>query len=168
MDGIAARSGVSKRTLYSWHQDKSGLFRTCIVEGVYDLRLPKLDPALELGAALTAYGTAVLQAISTDFSMCMSRLLFRESSEFEEVRTALVTGGDIMSRPIADYFAARGASSEAALDLAELFMVATTAKVQKATIRQYPPPGPAECGRHLEMVVGLFERGIVTLLPSAR
>jgi TetR/AcrR family transcriptional repressor of mexJK operon len=168
MDRIAASSGVSKRTLYFWHEDKSALFRTGIVEGVLDLKLPTLNPSLDLRVALMEYGAVLLPAVSTEFSMRMSQLLFREGAEFEEVRRALMTGVSIMSRPVADYLVTRGMPPEPAFELAELFMVATTSKVQKATVGYAPPPNPVENMRHLELVVGLFGKGIAELLPPKR
>lgn len=160
MHSIATAAGVSKRSLYLWHSNKAGLFRACITEGTIDLQLPRLDPALEPRAALTTFGAVLLPAVSTRYAMDMTRLLFREASDSAEVREALIEGARIISRPIVEYLQARGFPADSASHMAEIFMMALTARINRAALQREEPPDITANVEHLTLVVQLLCEGL--------
>lgn len=167
MHSIAVAAGVSKRSLYLWHGNKSALFRACITEGTIELKLPRLDPALEPRAALTAFGAVLLPAVSTRYAMDMTRLLFREASDSADVRAALVAGAEIISRPIVEYLTARGFSPTRALHLADIFMIVLTARINRAALHGEDPPDITANVEHLAVVVQLMCDGLPPREPIA-
>lgn len=162
MARIAAQAGVSKRTLYLWHQDKAALFQTCVVEGTRDLQLPSLDSSLDIPAALMTYGAVLLPAVSNAFSIDMTRLMFREGPDFAEVREALSDGSRMITAPVATFLMAKGYAATEAQSLADIFVVGATALVQRIVVQGGEPPDLAENIAHLTTVVRLFTTGLST------
>ncbi|NYD89149.1 TetR/AcrR family transcriptional regulator [Sphingomonas melonis] len=160
MERIARSAGVSKRTLYLWHRDKAALFEACIVDGTAELDLPPLDPGTDLEASLHEYGAALLPALSSDYSLKMTRLLFREGPEFEAVRHALEVGSGLITAPVADLLAQRGIAADDAGRLAEAFIVMLLSGIQRAAAAGTSAPDADDGMRHLNFVIRLFREGL--------
>ena len=93
VDAIAARAGVSKRTVYSHYADKERLF-LAVVEDTYnalmsqvrDIADRELDQPGDARQKLTAFVTSVARAISgSDERAALIRLIISEAPRFPEL-----------------------------------------------------------------------------------
>jgi AcrR family transcriptional regulator len=160
VDQIAKKAGVAKRSIYLWHRDKASLFEACIVEGMTGIELPQLDPAVDLSTSLTTYGAVLLPALSTEYSLNMSRLLFREAPEFDAVRKALTAGRRLIVAPVYHVLVGRGLAAHDASKLAEAFVATVVSGIQAAIVEGVAAPENSESMRHLEFAIRLFIGGL--------
>lgn len=99
MDEIAARSGVSKQTVYKHFTSKEALFTAVMGQmmGAADTAvhqaLPKVEGRAELEAYLTAYGTRLLSVAVTPGLMQLRRLVIAEAQRFPDLARDLYTRG---------------------------------------------------------------------------
>ena len=77
MDAIAQAAGVSKRSLYLWHEDKAALFRACLAAGVERFPLPQFSDPAEAEADLRAFGVALLTEFTRPSTVGMARFSSR-------------------------------------------------------------------------------------------
>lgn len=160
MDAIAQAAGVSKRTLYLWHEDKAALFRACLRAGVERFPLPQFSDAAEPEADLRAFGIALLEEFSRPSTVGMARLLMREAHEFTEFGPLVRRSrDDHLVRPLADYLKradiAEGDGDRAAMLLLSMLL----APVHNGLLVDDPVPDERECRIHVELVLRTFLRG---------
>lgn len=160
MEDIAARAGVSKRSLYLWHKDKAALFRTCVMQAAEASAVPPLDPAADLETALTAYAAALMSSMSGNYALQMGSLLFREARDFPELKSVLADGVALITRPVADLFLAKGMGADRAAELGRLFATALLTEVQLAIIGGDSAAFRARNQAHVQTVIRLFLHGL--------
>lgn len=99
MDEIAARSGVSKQTVYKHFSNKEALFTAVISQMMGDAdtavhqALPHVQDRKELEAFLIAYGVRLLTVALTPNLMQLRRLVIAEAQRFPELSRELYTRG---------------------------------------------------------------------------
>lgn len=107
MDRVAAAAGVSKQTIYSYFQDKQGLF-TALIERVTIDRMQHIFRAEELSdepELLRYFAESFLQKMANPEFLSLLRIIISESARFPELanlytRTVIQRGRSILT----DYF----------------------------------------------------------------
>ncbi|MDD3797784.1 MAG: TetR/AcrR family transcriptional regulator [Novosphingobium sp.] len=166
MEDIAARAGVSKRSLYLWHKDKAALFRTCVIGAAQSIALPRLDPAQDFEAALTSYATSLMPSLSDNYALQMGTLLFREAGDFPELNNVISEGLDLIARPAVELFRAKGMASDTAKDLGRLFVTSLLTEVQLAIVGGESAAFRARNTTHMRTVIRIFLHGLGDFLPK--
>lgn len=166
MDDIAARAGVSKRTLYLWHKDKAALFQSCVMDAAGTIILPPLDPADNLADSLARYAAALLPGLSDGYAVQMGGLLFREARDFPELRAVMLQGMQFMSQPVIALLDARGVPPAKAGELGRLFLAMLLSDVQLAIVAGGNGTLPTGKADHAQTAIRLFLHGLDGFLPS--
>jgi AcrR family transcriptional regulator len=156
MASIAAAAGVTKRTLYLWHEDKAALFRACLAAGT--ARFPTIDPtALAVAAELERYLIALVSELSAEHSNAMGRLFLRESGDFPELAPMVQRSySESIIDPLATFLRAKGLEQPASLDRTELLAAMALAPVHNSLLLGRPMPDRATVEAHVDLVVGVF------------
>ena len=160
MDAIAQAAGVSKRTLYLWHEDKAALFRACLNAGVERFPLPQFSDATEPEADLRAFGMELLREFIRPSTIGMARLLMREAHEFTEFGPLIRRSrDDHLAEPLADYLKRVGLAPRDSGRAAMLLLSMILAPVHNALLVDDALPDEQECKLHVDMAVRTFLRG---------
>jgi len=99
MDEIAARSGVSKQTVYKHFTSKEALFTAVISQMMGEAAtnvhqaLPQVRNGKELEAYLLDYGVRLLTVALTPGLMQLRRLVIAEAQRFPDLARQLYAGG---------------------------------------------------------------------------
>ena len=160
MDAIAARAGVSKRSIYKWHTDKAALFRACVMDTARQLPVPAVDMELPLEATLVQFGTAVLRALSTEFGFGMGSLIMWEGKDFPEIPLAIDQAEGLITEPVSKILETHGIRSEPAKRLAYLFFVLLCSDIQRRMMLGLAPPSDQEIRRDANDAAILLLRGL--------
>ena len=160
MDAIAQAAGVSKRTLYLWHEDKAALFRACLDAGVERFPLPQFNDAVEPEADLRAFGTELLREFVRPSTVGMARLLMREAHEFAEFGPLIRRSrDDYLAAPLADYLNRAGLAPRDGGRAAMLLLSMILAPVHNALLVDDALPDEQACKLHVDLAVHTFLRG---------
>ena len=96
MEGVAAASAVSKRTLYRYHADKPGLLKAVVAAMIATWRSPfdtnPEDPT-DLSNALLHLARGMLDIVLTREALALHRLAVSEAGRFPEMVQALHAAG---------------------------------------------------------------------------
>ncbi len=160
MDDIAARSGVSKRSLYFWYADKAALFRACVLEGAQQLPLPTLDTGHDFEDGLFAYTFALAQAMTSDYSFGMYSLLMREGREFPEIAMAIDQGRQYIMAPIGRFLEVKGITPETSSRLTTMFVTMAFSDIQLRMTFGHNPPTADMTKETVRDSVRIFVRGL--------
>lgn len=157
MSEIAAETGLTKRTLYLWHNDKASLFRACLLEGA--ARFPTIGPERNASPreTLRRYLTALILALSAEDANAMGRLFLREGSDFPEMAPIVERGfNDYIIEPLAQYLREHALEEANSVDRTELLVMMALAPVHNGLLlgRNMPEPKAAEI--HARFVVDFF------------
>lgn len=108
MNGIAAKVGGSKATLYYYFPSKEELFAAAFTERTRDLEEVLFDPALEklpIRKALTILAERAVRWALRDDSLAIFRLVAAESGRFPELGPAYYLAGPHKGKQLlADFF----------------------------------------------------------------
>ena len=169
MDAIAAKAGVSKRTLYAWHADKAALLHAAIMDRAVALTAYVIDPGIDLKTAITSYSRAVLQELSTDYSMAVGALIMREARQFAPAGEALLQGQEFLRRPLVKLLQARGLTAGEANGIARTYMAALLSDLMHRMIMGYASPTPEQNRRQVALAVTMLLPGLEAKLnqPSS-
>ena len=160
MDAIAQAAGVSKRTLYLWHEDKAALFRACLAAGVERFPLPQLNDPAEPEADLRAFGVALLLEFTRPSTVGMARLLLREAHEFAEFGPMIrQSQDDYLVAPLAAHLARAGIAKDSPAAAAKILLSMLLMPVHNYLLIDAELPGEVEIEAHVRMVVGTFLGG---------
>jgi AcrR family transcriptional regulator len=122
VDGIAARAGVSKATVYSHFQDKSSLFVASFSEEVDTLRAEFLgclkEPTGNIASALQSIGEKLMQVALSPSVVALYRHASAESARFPEIGEMLFERGPAVVQDTLAGYLARWAET-GALEIAE-------------------------------------------------
>jgi TetR/AcrR family transcriptional repressor of mexJK operon len=163
MDDVAAAAGVTKRTLYAWHQDKESLFRACILLGA--ARFPQLAPgavlhAHDLQATLEHYVLELHAELTRPDSYGMGALFLREAAEFPELAASVQRGHlDFMIGPLAAFLRRHGLEDHNSVEQSMLFVAMALSPLHNAMLVGMALPGAAETQAHAKRCVRIFLRG---------
>lgn len=156
MAHIARAAGLTKRTLYLWHDNKASLFRACLDAGT--TRFPKIAGAgTEPREALSRYFAALICELAGKESNAMGRLLLREGSEFPELATMVERSHtETTLLPLAEYLRGLGLERPDSLERTELLVMMALAPVHNSLLLGRSMPDAAAADAHARFVVDFF------------
>lgn len=160
MDEVAAAAGVTKRTLYAWHQDKEALFRACVMLGAE--RFPRLEPDADcdVGPALEAYVLALHAELTREDSYGMGALFLREAADFPELAGSIQRGHlDFLIEPLARFLRRHGLEEPGSVESTMLFVAMALSPLHNAMLVGMPLPTPPAVTAHARRCVRVFLRG---------
>lgn len=167
MDEVAAAAGVTKRTLYAWHQDKEGLFRACVIVGAE--RFPRLEPdsASDLRAALESYVAELHAELTREDSYGMGMLFLREAAEFPELAASIQRGHlGFMIGPLAAFFRRHGLEEDGSVERTMLFVAMALSPLHNAMLVGMALPDAAQVRDHARRCVTIFLGGSAINSPA--
>jgi len=157
MEAIALQAGVSKRTLYFWHEDKAALFLACTLEGSRQLPQPEPGPSHDIRQGLNDYAARLVARLSSDDNYGMAQLLAREGRDFPELTAAVRHGHDVyLVQPLAKFLQRHGFETARAQNAAQLFIAMALAEVDRAILLAQPIPTPKEITEHAQFATDIF------------
>lgn len=168
MRGVAEKAQVSTRTLYNRYADKLSLFTACLDVGA--AAFPRIDPGDERrpADALLRYSIALVEMLSTDSSMRMSMLVYREGGGAPELFRAAESNQDrYLVQPLATYLRAVGLAGDDAEARAKLFIAMALSEWQRAMTFGHALPGRTKTEHHAALVVQLFLEGAARTTDGA-
>lgn len=158
---IAEMAQVSSRTLYNHHPDKISLFEACLEYSGKEIRPVLPDFKGDLRAKLIAYTSEMQRQLSAPLHMQITRLIFRESSDSQELREiAREQFERHQVMPLADILEQDGISEQHSHSLAKQFIVMATGELQRRMLFGGPLMTMAEMAAHAELVTGIFLEGM--------
>jgi TetR/AcrR family transcriptional repressor of mexJK operon len=169
IEAVAARAGVSKRTLYHRFEDKSALFIAVVHRIVSQIRPPPGVALLEGSnphEILRRLAGFVLQAALSPQAIALHRLVMAEAARFPELVRAVYDEGwaDEAAALIGSVLgrALRGArpSPRAGAFAAEQFLQMVVTVPQRRALGIGVPMTPAELDSWVEDTVRLFLEGV--------
>lgn len=157
MAEIAEKASLTKRTLYQWHGDKSGLFMASVVEGAERFPTISLDSTAAPEEALADYGLKLLREMGDERAYGIGLLFLRERDEFPEI-TPIVqrTHEKYVVQPLAKYLRGHGLEEEDSVARAELFVSMVAAPAHNRLLLGRPQINPEDAERHVELAVSCF------------
>lgn len=160
MRDVAERASVSTRTLYNRYADKLTLFSACL--DVHSTIFPKIRQAGDepLDQALQRHAVEIVQAFSTQGTLRLAILVYREGHEFPElVRAAEDNQETYLLQPLAAFLRETGLFSSDAREAAKIFIAMAISEWTRAVTFLHPLPQPDEMERHATLVTRLFLQG---------
>jgi len=159
---IAERAQVSSRTLYNYFPDKPALFEACLEFSGRQIQpnLPDLDG--DLRSKLVTYTAEMQRQLFAPLSVQIARLIYRESSEFDELREiARIQFERHQVAPVVEILAADGVAQDKLHDYATQFVVMAFGEWQRRLLFGGEPMTAAEMMAHADLVTEIFLRGIL-------
>jgi AcrR family transcriptional regulator len=169
MRGVAEKAQVSTRTLYNRYADKLSLFVACLDRGAAEV-FPHLQaqPGMDLRPTLERYAADIVRSLSTDSSLQLALLVYREGGEFPELLQASEATYDRhLVQPLVAFFQEVGLESVEPKEQARLFIAMAISEWQRRVTYRHPLPRAAEIDRHARFVVQVFLDGILSSPPTA-
>lgn len=159
MRGIAEVANVSTRTVYNNFEDKLALFTACIDAGASRFPMPALAGAPD--AALSRMAAELLVHLSAPTSYQISLMIFRDGSEFPEIRQAARRNFDTyLIAPLAQYLQTCGVAAADASVYARLFSNMITSEWQRRILFNEPVLTAAEAQAHAATITRVFLQGV--------
>jgi AcrR family transcriptional regulator len=96
MDAIAAKAGVSKRTVYSYFDSKSVLFSSILIahcSSMGGIALPDHAAGHDPRRVLTEFGRVFVRMITSPRAVALQRVIFREADRLPEVGRVFFQNG---------------------------------------------------------------------------
>lgn len=157
MEEVASAAGVTKKTLYAWHQDKERLFHQCVIYGA--LRFPNLRPdsADDVRTALVDYALALHVELAREDSSGLGMLFMREGQEFPELAKLVQRPHhDYLLMPLAQFLTKHGMEEEGRTERAALFINMALSPLHNKMMLGMDLPSDDAMRRHAEICVDLF------------
>lgn len=158
---IAEKAGISTRTLFNHFPDKAALFSGCIdhsskqIAQVVAIRRPTL------AETLVDYGAAMQEGLSTDVNRRIAMLIYRESMEFEDVRSiARQQFETFQVAPVVQILRDFGHCGDELRDIAIQFVAMAFGKWQRRLLFGNGHLSPEETRIHMSTVTRIFLSGI--------
>ena len=160
VDAIAAEAGVTKRTIYAWHTDKTSLLVACIKNGAENLATLRIAASQDHDAALRAYGAEVLEILTRPASVGLALMYFRDGRDFPALAAAMRTAtDDYMVAPAAAYLRQQGMPRAAAIARATIFVSMLMSDLHRRLLLGEALPAQHEIAEHVALVVAIFLHG---------
>jgi len=162
---IASRAGISTRTLYNWYRDKPGLFAACLEHCSREIQVPAAPASTDLRHELIAYAVTMQDNLSTELSVKLSTLIYRDGAEFPALRQI---AEDQYQRfqvdPVAAVLIRHGVKRALARRLAPHFVALALGEWQSRLIFGRALPDPRERQEQAELATLLFLNGAEALI----
>jgi TetR/AcrR family transcriptional regulator, mexJK operon transcriptional repressor len=168
IEAVAARAGISKRTLYHRFDDKSVLFAAVVHEIIEQIRPPAGVPLIEgatLREVLRRLAGMILRAALSPQAIALHRLVMAESARFPELvravhgdgsaREATTLIGGLLAREPRD----STLSAEKRAFAAEQFIFMVVTLPQRRAMGYGTPMTAAELDEWTDKTVDLFLNG---------
>jgi TetR/AcrR family transcriptional regulator, mexJK operon transcriptional repressor len=168
IEAVAARAGISKRTLYHRFDDKSALFAAVVHEIIAQIRPPAGVPLIEgatLHDVLRRLAGMILRAALSPKALALHRLMMAESARFPELvravhgdgstreATTLISG--LLARDLRD----SKLNAEGRAFAAEQFIFMIVSQPQRRAMGYGAPMTAAELDAWADKSVALFLNG---------
>jgi AcrR family transcriptional regulator len=160
MQRVADQAQVSTRTLYKCYADKLSLFAASLDIGAVQF------PRLEIGTSespanvLRRYAVSLVDLLSSDASLRICILVYREGPEFPElIQAAEENQYTHLVKPLAAYLRAMRLGGPDAEERARLFHAMVLQQWQRAITFGYPLPDAGTTERHATLVTHIFLDG---------
>lgn len=157
---IAAKAEISTRTLYNRFADKLALFEACL-EFMSRQMAPVASPeSNDLGERLCGYAVSMHQQLSSERSRQIAQLIFRESTEFEELRRlARMQFERYQVEPVACILRDAGFAEGLCHELATQFVVMALGEWQRRLLFGGAQLSETEVRRNAKIVSSIFLGG---------
>ena len=168
IEAVAARAGISKRTLYHRFDDKSALFAAVVHDIIDHIRPPPGVPLVEgatLRDVLRRLATMILRAALAPKALALHRLVMAESARFPELiravhndgstREATALIGGLLARDLPE----SKLNAENRVFAAQQFIVMVVSQPQRRAMGYGVPMTPAELDIWADKCVSLFLDG---------
>lgn len=160
MNDIAAVSGITKRTLYQWYDDKAALFRACIAEGGARFPVPEISASSDVGTALCDFAVQLLREVGGDYSLGMGMLVLRERQQFDDFADAIQNSYyENLVYPLARYLRERGLEHPDSHKITQVFVSMILSPVHDHMILALPRPTDEDMQRHAALITRMFLAG---------
>ena len=158
---IAEKAQVSSRTLYNHFPDKLALFEACLEHSGAQIRPELPDLKGDLHTQLITYSTKMQRQLFSTQSTQMARLIYRESSEFDELRKiARLQFERHQVSPVARLLEAEGVDPAESHPLAKQFVVMALGEWQRRLLFGGELMTDEEMAGHAKLVTNIFLNGI--------
>jgi TetR/AcrR family transcriptional regulator, mexJK operon transcriptional repressor len=168
IEAVAARAGISKRTLYHRFDDKSALFAAVVHDIIEQIRPPPGVPLIEgatLHDVLRRLAAMILRAALAPTALALHRLVTAESARFPELirsvhndgstREAIALIGGLLARDPRE----STLSAENRVFAAQQFLVMIVSLPQRRAMGYGTPMTPVELDTWADKSVSLFLDG---------
>jgi TetR/AcrR family transcriptional regulator, mexJK operon transcriptional repressor len=165
---VAARAGISKRTLYHRFDDKSALLAAVVHDIIEQIRPPPGVPLIEgatLHDVLRRLAAMILRAALAPTALALHRLVMAESTRFPELIRAVHNDGSTREAiALIDGLLARDPrestlSAENRVFAAQQFIVMVVSQPQRRAMGYGAPMTPADLDIWADKSVSLFLDG---------
>lgn len=166
MRKVAEQADVSTRTLYNHYPDKLSLFIACLDFGAQAFPEPIPRPGEEPAALLRRYAAALVTTLSTDSSLRLGMLIYREGAEFPELlEVGNANRVRYVNEPLATYLRSIGLERPGEDINTTMFLALVMADWQRRVSYRWPLPNPDEIERHVARAVTIFLEGVAATMP---
>jgi len=158
---IAEKAQVSSRTLYNHFPDKLALFEACLEHSGAQIRPELPDLKGDLHTQLVTYATEMQRQLFSAQSTQMTRLIYRESGEFDELRKiARLQFERHQVSPVAQLLEVEGVDPAESHLLAKQFIVMALGEWQRRLLFGERLMTDEEMAGHAKLVTSIFLNGI--------
>jgi AcrR family transcriptional regulator len=160
MRAVADKAQVSTRTLYNRYADKLSLFTACLDQSGDYFPRPDAKAGETPLVVLRRYATALVHSLSSDTSLRLSMMVYREGSEFPELLTAAEDNQiRYLIRPLALYLQTLQVESRESEAKARLFIAMALSEWQQRVTFRHPLQQAEELASHAAVVAEIFVHG---------
>ena len=158
---IAEKAQVSSRTLYNHFPDKLALFEACLEHSGAQIRPELPDLKGDLHTQLVTYATEMQRQLFSAQNTQMTRLIYRESGEFDELRKiARLQFERHQVSPVAQLLEVEGIDPAESHLLAKQFIVMALGEWQRRLLFGEKLMTDEEMAGHAKLVTSIFLNGI--------
>ena len=162
---IAEKAQVSSRTLYNHFPDKLALFEACLEHSGAQIRPELPDLKGDLHTQLVTYATEMQRQLFSAQSTQMTRLIYRESGEFDELRKiARLQFERHQVSPVAQLLEVEGIDPAESHLLAKQFIVMALGEWQRRLLFGERLMTDEEMAGHAKLVTSIFLNGITNYI----
>ena len=164
---IAAKAGLSTRTLYNRYPDKAALFSACLEMSSLQIQYQLTDKPGTLYEQLIHFTRLMQVRLNEDRHTRLARVIFREAASFPELKEiSKAQFRRFQVGPVARILEAHGFLPEQIEVLAESYVAMAFLKWQTRVMYNEAPMTEQEVDAQLEYATQLFLKGAQVLQPD--
>lgn len=161
MADIAAAAGLTKRTLYLWHENKAALFLSCVREGA--ARFPQIKPNEEgeIERLLGRYLERLIIEFARKDANAMGRLFLREGMDFPELAPIIQQSYlESIVEPLASFLREREIEKKGSFTKTKILLAMALSPIHENLLLGKPLPDTRTLRSHSNLVTHFFIQGI--------